>query len=329
MPAERPTVAVLGFPGESEPPGLPRVAELADTRVASSLPELERALGDAEVLLVLDFRADVLRDAWPAAGRLRWVHAASAGVNNLMFPELRSSDVTLTNARGVFDAPVAEWALAAILVFSKDLLTTLGLQRQHTWQHRESERLAGKHVVVVGAGGIGRTTARRARAVGMRTTVVARTARPDDEFGQVLGTADLDGALPQADALVLAAPLTAETRGLLDAGRLGRLRPDALLVNVGRGELVDEEALVEALRTRRLGGAALDVFTEEPLPPDSPLWDMPNVIVSPHMSGDFVGWRTALTDQFAANLRRWIAGEPLDGVVDKHAGYATTGADPT
>lgn len=328
MPAERPIVAVLGFPGESAPPGLDRVAELADTRVASSQPELERALSGAEVLLVLDFRADVVRNTWPAAGRLRWVHAASAGVDNIMFPELRDSDVTLTNARGVFDAPVAEWVLGVMLVFGKDLLTTLELQRQRTWRHRESERLAGKHVVVVGAGGIGRTTARLARAVGMRVTVVARTARADDEFGRVLGTADVDAALRRADVVVLAAPLTDGTRGLIDADRLGRLQPDALLVNVGRGELVDEPALVAALRSGRLRGAALDVFVDEPLPADSPLWGLPNVIISPHMSGDFVGWRTALTDQFTDNLRRWIAGEPLEGVVDKHAGYATTGAEP-
>ncbi len=328
MPAERPTVAVLGFPGESAPPGLDRVAELADTRVASSLPELKRALPAAEVLLVLDFRTNVLRDAWPTAERLRWVHAASAGVDNVMFPELRDSDVTLTNARGVFDAPVAEWVLAAVLLFSKDLLTTIELQRQRTWRHRESHRVAGKRVVVIGAGGIGRTTARLLRAVGMSATVVARAARPDDEFGRILGTGDLDGVLPDAEVVVLAAPLTDETRGLLDAGRLGRLRPGALLVNVGRGELVDEPALVEVLRSGRLGGAALDVFAEEPLPPESPLWTLPNVLVSPHMSGDFAGWRTALADQFADNLRRWIAGEPLDGVVDKHAGYATTGVEP-
>lgn len=324
---DRPRVAVLGFPAEPSPPGLDAVGALADVGVATTGAELAGLLPEADVLLVLDFRAGVLREAWPAARRLRWVHAASAGVDNVMFPELRDSDVVLTNARGVFDAPIAEWVLGVMLAFCKDLHTTLDLQRRRTWLHRETERLAGRRVVVVGAGGIGRATARLARAAGTDVSLVARTARADGEFGHLLGTSDLDSALPGADFVVLAAPLTPDTRGLMDAPRLARMRPDARLVNVGRGELVDEPALVDALRSGRLAGAALDVFTEEPLPDSHPLWTMPNVIVSPHMSGDVAGWRTALVEQFADNLRRWAAGRPLANVVDKHAGYASRGAD--
>lgn len=326
MAPELPKVAVLAFPGESSPPGLDVLAGLGSVQVATTPAGLEEAVADAEVLLVLDFRADVLRAAWPGARRLRWVHAASAGVDNVLFPELRDSDVVLTNARGVFDTPIAEWVLGVLLVFCKDLHTTLELQRQRTWLHRESERLAGRSALVVGAGGIGRATARLARGVGMDVTVVARTTRTDPDLGHLLGTDDLDGALPDADFVVLAAPLTEQTHGLMDARRLALMRPDARLVNVGRGELVDEEALVDALRAGRLAGAALDVFHTEPLPAGHPFWTLPNVIVSPHMSGDVVGWRTALVEQFADNLRRWTSGRPLVNVVDKTAGYASRGS---
>lgn len=319
--ADRPLVGVLPFEGEDSPPGLEEIADLADVRVVTGETGLEPVLAASDVLLVLDFRADVLRRAWPAACRLRWVHAASAGVDNLMFPELRDSDVVVTNARGVFDAGVAEWVLSVMLAFCKDLPATLQLQRERTWRHRETQGAAGKHVVVVGAGGIGRAVVRLARAVGMTATAVARRARVDDELGTVLAVADLERALPDADFLVLAAPLTPETRRLVDGERLALLQPGARIVNVGRGELLDEPALVDALRAGRLAGAALDVFWEEPLPVDHPLWTLPGVIVSPHMSGDAVGWRRALTDQFVDNLRRLLAGEPLRNVVDKHAGY--------
>lgn len=324
--SERPVVTVVGFPDEDAPPGVAAIADLAEVRVvAGGSSALERHLVGSEILLVLDFRTEEVRKAWPSARDLRWIHAASAGVDALVFPELRDSEVVLTSARGVFDRPVAEWAIASVLVLAKDLHTTIALQRQGVWKHRETEPVAGRHLLVIGAGGIGRHVARLARALGMDVTLVAREAREDPDAGPVLGVEDLDAALPGAEFVVMAAPLTEQTRGLLDRRRLGLLRTGARVVNVGRGALVDQRALVAALESGQVGGAALDVFIEEPLPAGDPLWAMPNVIVSPHMSGDVVGWRSALTDQFVANLRRWIAGEPLDGVVDKQAGYARNG----
>jgi phosphoglycerate dehydrogenase-like enzyme len=159
----RPTVAVLGFEPENEPAGdagLRSIGDLADIRVATDADELAAALDGAPILLVLDFRAGVIRQAWPAARSLRWIHAASAGVDNLMFPELRDSPVVVTNARGVFDDAIAEWVLGVLLTFCKDLHTCRDLQRQAIWSHRESERLAGKRMLVVGAGGIGRAIGR-------------------------------------------------------------------------------------------------------------------------------------------------------------------------
>lgn len=328
---DRPDVAVLGFDAATEPAGevgLQAVGELADIRVATDAAELTTALDGASVLLVLDFRAGVIRQAWPAARSLRWIHAASAGVDNLMFPELRDSPVVVTNARGVFDDAIAEWVLGVMLTFCKDLHTTRDLQQQAQWVHRESERLAGRRMVVVGAGGIGRAIARLAIAAGVDVTVVARHARNDDELGTIVAADDMDEVVGTADFVTLAAPLTPETSGVLGAERLAQMRPDARLINVGRGELVDETALRAALRDGRLGGAALDVFTTEPLPSDDELWSMPNVIVSPHMSGDVAGWRQDLIDQFTANLRHWISGEPLENVIDKNAGYATGAHKP-
>ena len=188
--------------------------------------------------------------------------------------------------------------------------------------------LAGRRVVIVGAGGIGRAIARLSRAVGTTVTGVARTAREGDpDFGWIVAVDHLLAVLPNADFVVLAAPLTAATRGLIDAHALRAMAPGAYLINVGRGPLVREDDLIEAVRQGWIAGAALDVFEQEPLPADHPLWRMPRVLGSPHMSGDFVGWRQALMRQFVDNLRRWLAGEPLHNVIDKGRGYAATGLD--
>jgi phosphoglycerate dehydrogenase-like enzyme len=186
--------------------------------------------------------------------------------------------------------------------------------------------LAGRKLLVVGAGSIGRTIARLARCAGMEVDAIARTARSSDEdFGRVFPSEDLDEALPEADYVVVAAPLTAQTRGMFGAAQFERMKTGARFMNVGRGPIVDEPALIEALRDGRIAGAALDVFSEEPLPEDSPLWEMPQVVVSPHMSGDFVGWLEALGGLFVENFQRWERGDELLNVVDKERGYASSG----
>jgi phosphoglycerate dehydrogenase-like enzyme len=329
-PKTRPRVAVLPAPGEEGRTRLEPVERVADVRVGTTAEEFADALDGAEVVLVWDFRTTWLRDAWHRAGSLRWLHAASAGVDAVLLPEVVDSDCVVTNSRGVFDQPIAEHVLCTLLLFAKDMLESLALQREHRWQHRESETLAGRRLVIVGVGGIGRAVARLARAVGMDVTGVGRSARDEDpDFAAVVGAGGLDAALAVAEFVVVATPLTPQTRGLFDADRFARLPVGARFVNVGRGALVDEQALVEALRSGQLGGAALDVFATEPLPANSPLWDMRNVVVTPHMAGDFVGWREALGALFADNFARWMAGDPLRNVVDKRKGYvpAESGAD--
>ena len=202
-----------------------------------------------------------------------------------------------------------------------DLPGTIRLQAARQWGHRETTRVAGRPALVVGAGGIGRAIARLLGRAGLAVRCVARHGRADPELGRIAALAELPELLPQADFVILALPLTAATRGLFGAEQLGLMRRSAWLVNLGRGPLVDEEALTAALRGGVIGGAALDVFSREPLPAGSPLWSLPNVIVSPHMSGDFRGFEQALAGLFLTQLRRYLAGDPLVNVVDKRLGF--------
>ncbi|KAF4409484.1 MULTISPECIES: D-2-hydroxyacid dehydrogenase [Streptomyces] len=308
--------------GSDPAPRLDRLSGRARVVFADedSLPGL---LPSADALLVWDFTSDAVRDAWPGGGpRPRWVHTASAGVDRLLSPELTSSDVVLTNARGVFEQPIAEYTAGLVLAMAKDFHGTWELQRRKRWRHRETMRLADSRAVVVGSGPIGRAVGRTLAALGVSVELVGRTERENDsEFGRVHGNAALEDLLPSADWVISAAPLTESTHGMFDARLFGLMRPTARFLNVGRGPLVVERDLAAALRKGALAGAALDVFEHEPLAGDSELWDLPGLLVSPHMSGDTVGWRDALADQFMDNFDRWAAGKPLLNVVDKRLGY--------
>ncbi|MDA8371895.1 MAG: D-2-hydroxyacid dehydrogenase [Nocardiopsaceae bacterium] len=319
--------------GDDLPPGHERFA--ADPRLASvdyvTADHLAEALPGARALFVWDLFSAALVAAWPKADSLSWVHAATAGVDNLMFPGMVSSDVVVTNSRGVFDQPMAEYVLGLVLSFAKDFPTSHDLQRSKVWRHRETERVGGKHALVIGTGPIGRAIARQLAAAGMTVEGAGRTVRTSDpDFGTVVaacldfdGSEGLSGALARADYVVVAAPLTDATRGLIGTRALNRMKPTARLINVSRGQLVVEEELLRALRAGRIAGAALDVFESEPLPESSPLWEAPGVIVSPHMSGDVVGWRNELVDLFADNLDRFLDGRALRNVVDKERGYVS------
>ena len=317
----KPVVAVLHAEAVPDRAGLAPVSELATVRYTDRAG-LAVALDGADILFVYDFLTDALPAAWHAATSLEWIHVAAAGVDALMFPDLRDSDVVVTNSRGVFDDAIAEYVLAQILSFAKDIPESLRLQREHIWKHRESERIAGRSVLVVGTGPIGRAIARLLTAVGMTVRGSGRRPRDDDpDFGTVTETAELPTAVAEADFVVAAAPLTEQTRHLFDARLFTAMKPEARFVNVGRGELVRTDDLVEALRAGTIGGAALDVLDVEPLPEDHPLWDMPNVAITPHNSGDFVGWHDSLVDVFVDNFLRRHTGEPLRNVVDKKLGY--------
>ncbi|MEU1016028.1 D-2-hydroxyacid dehydrogenase [Streptomyces sp. NPDC005898] len=310
------TVLVLDAGPPAPPPrlgaltGRARVLHTDEAALAARLPL-------ADVLLVWDFASDAVRRAWPGEGRRpRWVHTASAGVDHLLCPELTACDTVVTNARGVFDQPIAEYVAALVLALAKELPRTLESQRERSWRHRETRRVAGTRACVVGSGPIGRAVARMLEGLGVTAALVGRARRPG-----VHGAQDLDRLLARADWVVCAAPLTDATRGMFDARRFGVMQPGAHFINVGRGALVDEDDLVAALTKRWIAGAALDVFAHEPLPADSPLWTVPGLLVSPHMSGDTVGWRDELGAQFVELYEAWAAGRPLRNVVDKERGY--------
>ena len=310
-------VLVLVAPGEAPLPGLDDLPTTVELRTVSSESDLRTHLPQTDVLVVTDFRTDLLERCWPDEHRIRWVHATSAGVDALMFPALRDSDVLLTNARGVFDLGIAEYVLGAVLMHAKDSLGNLALQRQQRWQHRETALVARQRALVIGAGSIGSEVARLLSALDIEVIGIARTARSAEHFSRVLASEQLDGALPEADIVVITAPLTDATRGLINRDRLARMRSNALLVNVGRGAIVVTDDLVAALQAGQLGGAVLDVVDPEPLPEGHPLWNLPNVMLSAHMAGDFIGWRRALGEQFMANLQRWLADEPLLNIVNR------------
>lgn len=319
---KHPRVTVLTAQGEDLPPGMEPLRDQAEVSHADDRQSLESSLPGSRVLVVTDFNTNLLEKAWPKADKVEWIHATSAGVDAVLFPDVVKSDVRVTNARGIFDRAIGEYVLGLTLAFAKDFPKTLALQRDSRWQHRDSERIVGKRMLVVGAGAIGRAIARLAHAAGLKVEGTAGHARDDDpDFSAVYASDDLHDVLPEADYVVIAAPLTESTRHMFDAEALHHMKSSARLINIGRGPIVDTDALVEALKQEKLAGAALDVFEEEPLPEDSPLWQMDNVIVSPHMAGDFIGWREALSEQFLENFQRWREGEALFNVVDKERGY--------
>jgi len=319
----KPILLVQGIKHIDEIPRLAELGDQAEIRCASSAEDLRNMLPGAEVMLGWNFRAASLREAWPAVDGLRWIHWAGAGVDAAMFDELIDSDIQFTNARGVFDQPMAEWVLGMIIAFAKGFPQTLACQARAEWQHRLSEKVTGKRALVVGVGSIGRAVGRLLRAVGMEVEAVGRSARDGDpDFGQVFASDELLARLPAADYVVLITPLTEQTRGFFGANEFATMNPRARFINIGRGALVIEDALLAALREGHIAGAALDVFVEEPLPSQSPFWSAPNCLVSPHMSGDFAEFENTMAAQFIENWQRYLAGESLFNLVDKHLGFA-------
>lgn len=307
--------------GESIPAELDSISADAELRMVPSSRLADGIVG-AEVLFLYDFSSPALESVWSSVDALRWVQVAAIGVDAVLFDELIDSGVVVTNSRGIFEAPIAEYVLGQILAFAKDFRRSWDAQCAQHWQHFDSEPIGGASVTIVGPGPVGRAIARLLGAVGMSVRGVGRSARKDPDFGVV--TTDVLAAVSDADYVVLAAPLTPQTRGMVDAGVLDAMRPTARLINVGRGELVDTDALVSALQAGAIAGAALDVVDPEPLPPGHPLWTARNVRLTPHNSGDIRGWRNMLQQQFIANFKRYVAGQPLHNVVDKHR-YAPSG----
>jgi phosphoglycerate dehydrogenase-like enzyme len=287
---------------------------------------------DLDRWAMLRERADVSFDFdWQAPAamaancpRLRWVQGTSAGIGGFLErTHLAATPLVFTTAAGVHATPLAEFALLGLLYFAKDMPLLARRQRERHWQRLAAGQLAGRRVLLVGLGGTGRAVARLLAAAGVEVTGAARTSRNRDAPGvAAFVTPDQIGqVLPGVDALVLACPLTGQTRHLISARELALMRPGAVLVNISRGQVVDEDALTAALSSGHLGGACLDVFETEPLPDSSPLWQLDNVIISPHSASTVTAENRLLAELFTDNLQRWLAGRPLRNVYDRATGY--------
>ena len=286
---------------------------------------LRRVLPDADVA----FTPFVDRDVFAAATRLRWVQSPAVGVGSLMFPELLASAVVLTTARGIRARAIAEHILGVTIALARRLPTAIRAQVEHRWAQADIEgpeidvrTLHGQRMGIVGLGAIGRELVAMAAPFGFRITAIRRTAAPAPPGVDAVWPPErLHDLLAQSDVVVIAAPHTPQTKRLIGRAEVDCIKHGALLINVARGKMIDDAAVVAALRDGRLGGAALDVFSEEPLPASSPYWDMANVIVTPHVSGALRDYWTPLVALFSENLRRFERGEPLLNLVDKSAGY--------
>jgi phosphoglycerate dehydrogenase-like enzyme len=293
--------------------------------VGNNLETFAEAAPEAAVMLNWSAPRELNRSVFLIAPRLAWVHSRNAGLDSFLFPELVDSPVALTNGSGVFSAPLGEFALAAMLYFAKDFPRMRRNQAAAKWEPFDVLRLAGQTVGIVGYGDIGREVAWRAHAMGMRVFALKRHPPPPGSelrpVEKIYPTSELRAVIAVSDYVVVAAPLTAETRHMVSEAEFAAMKPDAVIINVGRGPVIDEAAMIRALADGRIKGAGLDVFEHEPLPAGSPLYKMENVLVSPHCADNTPDWLDNAMKFFIAQFERFQKGEPLLNIVDKKLGY--------
>ena len=305
---------------------LPRPRYVSDhtgaplTRTRAQDARFLEMLGRAEVLF--DFPSGHHGDLPAVAPRLRWLQSTSAGIGQMVKRVgLDQTDITFTTASGVHARPLADFCLMAMLMFAKDYGRIERDRKAKRWERYCGEELTGKTLAIVGVGRVGQEVARHGKRMDMRVTGMRRSGAAVPELDALFDRAGLHTMLREADFLVLVAPHTPETEGIIGEAELGVMKPTAVLINIGRGALVDEDALIRALQEKRLAGAALDVARDEPPADDSPLWDLPNVILSPHSASTVTQENERITDIFCDNLRRYLDGTPLRNVLDKKKLY--------
>ena len=289
-------------------------------------PAVLRAVAEAEIYFGFGISPELFR----AAPHLRWVHSAAAGARASLFPEMRESDVILTNSAGIYGEPLAEWAMAAVFYFARAFDVAQRGNRDRRWPYDDmaafghpQREVSGSTMAIIGYGGIGRSVGRRAKALGMKVLAVrSRDSDGTPEYAdEVFGPEGLPEVLERSHYVVLSLPETLDTTGLIGVSELAQMRPDSVLLNLSRGGIVDEDALAEALGSKRIRGAALDVFRKEPLPADSPLWTLDNVLITPHAGAISPRFWERETDLMVRNIGHYLAGGRMDNVVDKTRGY--------
>ena len=290
-------------------------------RLSTTWNGLPKILPELDVLLAFRFRGRPFpREAILAAPRLRWLQLSSAGIDH-MLPFAPATPLTVTNTSGLHADSVALYVFAGLMHLLWDFPRFQEQQRERSWERRQLPLLRGRTIGIVGAGRIGSRIASVARTLGMTPIGLRRSGGPKNEFERMYAPGGLGELMEQSDVVVACLPLTPQTRGMLGSAALSRLRPTAYVLNVSRGGVVDESALLRVLREGLIAGAVLDVFEREPLPRSSEFWELPNVLITPHLAGEFELWPRAVAELFCANLRRWIAGDELDSVVNLDAGY--------
>ncbi len=319
------TILVLADPRDPQLAMLEKLPPEIGIAVGNSAAAFTRAAPRADVIFNWSTGAALLREVFRMSPQVRWVHSRSAGLDGVLFPELVATPVPLTNGSGVFSEPLGEFALAAILYFAKDLRRMVRNQEAGVWEQFDITEVAGQTVGIVGYGDIGRAVAQRVKPLGMRVLGMKRSGPPlyhvDPLVARIYGPGDMLEFLPQCDYVVVAAPLTEETRGIINRAAFCAMKRDAVIMNLGRGPVIDEAALVEALASGRIKGAALDVFDQEPLPAGHPLYKLSNVLLSPHAADHTPDWLERAMQFFIAQFDRFHKGEPLLNVVDKGLGY--------
>ncbi len=318
------TLLVLAEPADPQLALLQELAGQVTISIGDTAETFESTAPQADVVLNWVSDTKVLQRIWPMAARLRWVHARSAGLDGMLFPELVESPVVLTNARGVFSDILGEFTLGAVLFFAKDFRRLVTSQMAGKWDQFDIDEVRGQTLGLVGYGDIGRAVAARAQAFGMK--VVAMRRRPelsqDDRYvTRVFPPEGKHEMLGISDYVVVVAPLTPESRGMIGPPEFGAMKPTAVLINIGRGPVVEEAALVRALSERRIRGAALDVFDTEPLPVGHPFYRLDNVLLSPHSADHTADWKERTMRLFLENFQRFRGGQPLLNVVNKKLGY--------
>ena len=317
------TILVLGNPKEPQIALLRGRLPAADIVVGNSAGAFSAAAERATVLFNWSGSLELFREVFGMCRSLRWIHSRSVGLERTLFPELVESSIPLTNGTGVFSASLGEFVVAAILYFAKDLRRMVRSQMAGVWEPFDVTMVSGKTIGIVGYGDIGREIASRVRPLGMRVLAVRRnaTAAADALVERTYGPEQRIAMIALCDYVVVAAPLTPETRGMIGAAEFAAMKPTAVVMNVGRGPIIDEAAMIDALRTARIKGAALDVFDQEPLPAGHPFYAMENVLLSPHCADHTATWLDEAMELFTAQYERFRKGEPLLNVVNKKMGY--------
>lgn len=318
------TVVVLGDPVEPSLGLLEALGPGVRLKIAKTAAGLRPELEDARILFSWSGSKAEVHEVLANASKLEWIHSRSAGLDSLLSPELIQSPVVLTNGSGTFSQSLGEFVITGALYFAKDLPRMLRSKAERRWDVFDVYEIARQTLGIVGHGDIGRAIAWRAKALGMRVLALRRDTSPrpgDENVDRLYPNEKLHEMLPECDYVAVAAPLTAHTRHLLSTDEFNAMKPSAVVMNVGRGPVIDEAALAEALRSGRIRGAALDVFEVEPLPQDSPLWEMENVLISAHTADHTKDWLPDGAKFFIEQFERWSKGEPVKNIVDKHAGY--------